>query len=213
LSFDITAQEGSRAADRFYIVFRPMATVPVAALLLAAQPATAGIGNTITGQLIQATAITACTIERSEDGRVFADWQMVPVQAGQVGNQDFNLRDERPFSKGTYYRAKAKSISGAVQWSDIVFVNGGASQTAIVVSPNPVEGQLLRLQLHNLAAGQWEFRLYNAKGQLVMLNTKQVTGQFEQLALPLTAGLPAGNYQLQAYSRSGVLVQQVMLRR
>lgn len=97
-----------------------------------------------------------------------------------------------------YYRLKIVSISGAVEYSDVVIMTPDqAARFLTRVSPNPFRDQL-QLGLNLPAAGKVLVRITDIAGRVVVSRTVDAPRGFSTLVLPEAAGLAGGTYVLNA---------------
>ena len=73
----------------------------------------------------------------------------------------------------------------------------GKNGTGITVSPNPVQGSLVNIQLNNQQAGRYSIRLINHAGQELYKNVMEHTGGSASQSINLPSSVTRGVYQLQ----------------
>ena len=71
------------------------------------------------------------------------------------------------------------------------------SISSFTVSPNPVQGGRINLQLNNQAAGRYQVRLLNAEGKVMLLNVIEHPGGSSTRTLMLSAKISAGIYTME----------------
>ena len=95
-----------------------------------------------------------------------------------------------------FYRIKANSLSGEVQYSAIVKVAGSKTNPTITVYPNPVTGKQLQVRFNDVQAGNYQLNLLNAAGQLIYRGVVNVTTGTFAKAIQLSNDVAAGRYDL-----------------
>ena len=112
-----------------------------------------------------------------------------------------------------YYRIKANSGGGLIQYSSVVKVSALTLPASISVYPNPVVGRKVNVQFVSQPAGNYKVQLLTATGQLIYNKQVKITSflQSENISLPVR--VTGGNYQLSVIHPDGkVHTQQVFVQ-
>ncbi len=120
---------------------------------------------------------TPVLIERSAEGIDFSTIGTMEQQSGAERIKRYLYRDFTPLAGYNYYRAKYKNLDGQYLYSKVVKLNNGRNALYSIVS-NPASGTLLVKT--NTAAGNrgnWQLRIYDAVGKLVIAETRRVQGE------------------------------------
>ena len=200
ISFAVTNDAASAAANRFYIVFNNVAIVPVSFTTVRANR----IANKtvdIYWKVENETNISRYEIERSSNGSSFMKvGEQVALYNGTGGQYLFN--DVTAPSTMLYYRIKAIGINGEVQYSPVVKVNAVTTDPSFVVYPNPVTGRQVNVQLAGIEADAvYHLVLYDAAGKLVHKESIDPVAGNSTISLQLKNETAAGKYQLQVRNR------------
>lgn len=190
INFSIQNIAGSYAADRFMIVFKPAAVVPVRFVSVSAARSndkSVNVKWTIENEL----NITSYSIEYSTDGRAFAG---VGTKAA-TGANAYSFDHANASSAAVYYRIKASDADGRIFYSVVVKVNALTDAAGISVYPNPVENKQMNVAFTKQAAGSYLLRLINAEGQVVYSNKVTLGGANETRTMQL-GNIAPGTYQL-----------------
>lgn len=142
------------------------------------------------------SSLSHYAVEKSNDGRIFKEVATVAATGRGTTPQNYNWYDATPSQGTNFYRVKAVNIDGSHKYTGILSVATGRGKAAIMIAPNPVRGNLLNLQMNNLAAGSYTLQLVNSVGQKVYGGTivHQGGSSSESIALP---SLQKGMYTLQ----------------
>lgn len=132
-------------------------------------------------------------VERSADGNSFSTIGYVNA----AGSPAYSFLDNEPWTTAVYYRIKSEELSGLAKYSSVVKVADANTKPAITISPNPVTGGQLNLQLLNKPAGKYMARVVDLSGKVQFSQTIQQTGLNSVFNLVLPSGLTAGMYILQ----------------
>ncbi|WP_207497296.1 T9SS type A sorting domain-containing protein [Aridibaculum aurantiacum] len=145
-------------------------------------------------------------IERSSDGRNFAS--VGTVGATQAGN--YSWLDASPIKGTSFYRIKAIDRDGASMYSGILRILTG-SKGDVSISPNPVKGGAVNLQVSNLDRGTYTVSVFNGIGQVVLTRTIEFNGGVSSFPLQLPGGTKAGIYNLQLRNGAEVITKKVIV--
>ena len=193
-NFTVTAAAGSKAANRFKIIFRPQGTLPVTFTSIKATQANKNIA--IEWKVSSQINLTGYEVEKSTDGSNFTRVATQQVMETNSTTVIYKWLDENAVNGTNYYRIKSIDNNGRFQYSEIVKVVLDNDKPGITVSPNPVKGNLVNLQFTNQPAGNYSIRVINAEGQMMYGKTmKYYAGSVSQtMSLPST--VIKGIYQL-----------------
>lgn len=193
-NFTVTTAAGSKAANRFKIIFRPQGTLPVTFTSIKATQVNKNIA--IEWKVSSQINLTGYEVEKSTDGRNFTRVATQQVMETNSTNVIYNWLDENAVNGTNYYRIKSIDNNGRFQYSEIVKVVLDNDKPGITVSPNPVKGNLVNLQFTNQPVGSYSIRVINAEGQMMYGKTmKHYAGSVSQtMSLPST--VIKGIYQL-----------------
>ena len=115
-------------------------------------------------------------VERSAEGTVFSRQNTTAAIGNSTVPVNYSWFDANPQTGNNYYRVKAIDKNGLTKYSAIVKVTIGKGEPAIVVYPNPVNGNTISLKLTNMDKGSYTVNLYNNLGQKVFGTTLQHSG-------------------------------------
>ncbi|MGN6532939.1 MAG: T9SS type A sorting domain-containing protein [Ginsengibacter sp.] len=198
VTFAVTSNAASAAADRFKIIFRQMDAMPVTFISIKAVQKNQYV--VIQWNMENESGIQQYEIEKSADGINF-------VQAGKVaalnkGAANYDWTDEQPFEGNNYYRIHSVSPDGKNNYTQIVKVMMGKITAKISVYPNPVTDGFIHLQFKNQLPGIYTTRLFNPLGQLISSDKISVTERSSEEFISMNH-LPKGIYQLEIVKPDG----------
>jgi len=135
-------------------------------------------------------------IERSADGK--SNWATIATvnsKGNSMQQQDYATCDAAPLNGYNYYRLKQIDVNNNASISEIRLVKMVVTKPVVTVSPNPVEGGNIYLQMDNYAGNNIQVQLRDVTGRILFTNNiaVQSRGQYQ---LPLTAKYAAGIYTL-----------------
>ncbi len=131
-------------------------------------------------------------VYRSKDAKLWEKLGFVAGAGTSLEPNSYNYVDDFPLSKLNYYRLKQIDEGGKYEFSSIVYVAlNGQVQNQLKVFPNPATGIVYYQLLDDaLQANEWQLKLYNMQGSVVLKQLVGSTG-LQQLSI---RGLPKGNY-------------------
>jgi autotransporter-associated beta strand protein len=204
-NFTVTADNNSKAADRFMVVFRSTASLPVTLTNVKAYQQNSGI--TVEWNTQSESGMQQYEVEKSANGTNFVKVNITAAKSGTTNS--YNFFDATPFSGANYYRIKAISLNGEVKYSSIVVVRLNTKGTKVTLYPNPVKGSTIQLQLSNLEKGNYSVTLFNQLGQQVMSKTINHNGGSSNQTIEIGT-LASGVYELRLSNGQTVITQKLI---
>lgn len=211
-NFDVQNVAGSFAANRFYIVFNQQAGGPLP-VTFTTVTATRNADRSVAVQwkVEQEINIVAYEVERSNNGSNFTPVHNRTAAGNNSSSITYDHIDLTPYRGDNFYRIKATSVGGQVQYSNIVKLNGGKATPIISVYPNPVVNKQLQLRFEEQEKGRYQVQLMNMKGQVLVNKTVNMLNTVQAETIELSASLAAGNYQLVVTAPNGNRTKQTVL--
>jgi len=137
-------------------------------------------------------------VEKSLDGINYTALGRLNGGAGVSVRNYMWLDTDATGAARLYYRLKIVSLSGAVEYSDVVIMTPDqAARFLTRVSPNPFRDQL-QLGLNLPAAGKVLVRITDITGRVMVSRSIDAPRGFSTLILPEVSGLASGTYVLSA---------------
>ncbi len=102
-----------------------------------------------------------------------------------------------------YYRIKAVDVNGQTSLTQIVKVLVGGGVAEISVYPNPIVNEVINVQLTNQPKGQYQIRLTNPVGQMMIAKIIMHSGGSANETLKWNRDFAKGIYQLEITKPSG----------
>jgi len=166
IQFAVTSDVLSSSPTRFYLMFKPMQTVPVKFTSITAENVSKNI-NKINWKVENEINVFNYEIEKSVDGRSFilVGNKAAAFNNGQSGNYHFT--DSLVVDGDLFYRVKSVDVDGSKSYSNIVRVAASGLKNKIFVSPNPVENKIINLNFTDQPKGKYVITILDAKGQQI----------------------------------------------
>jgi len=210
--FNIVNVPGSYASDRFKIVFKQSLAGPLPVTITSIS-ANRNHDQTINVNwaVENETSMGNYEILRSADGQNFTSIGTKNPTANNGGRTSYLHVDQQPNSIDNYYRIKANSLSGQVQYSAIVKVSPVKQDASISVYPNPVVDKTMQIRFVNQAKGRYIIDLTNQAGQSVYSFAMQVNNGTSTQAVHLRQSIASGVYQLRITAEDGTVTKQQLV--
>lgn len=190
--FSIENVPGSYAANRFRIVFRQTAALPVTLLNLKAT-ARQDNGVQVSWNVENPVNTSLYIVERSFDGQNFG--HTYKIEAG-TGSQKFVWMDEDVTDGTRYYRVKAVDRDGRVTLSDVVKVSLH-TDSQISIFPNPIVNRTVQVIFSNLQKGDYLIRVIDPLGRISFAKEVKHEGGNQKYKLPWNYKMARGIYQIE----------------
>ena len=199
-NFTVDANAAS-TGDRFMILFKANSTLPVQFTHINATQKGASVQ--VDWKVATEQNIKQYVVEKSTNGINFAT--IATQAANNIDNSSYTAMDNSPITGSNYYRILSTDNSGKQQYSNVAVVKIGGKQSSISVYPNPIAGNVMNLQLENIAKGNYTIQLVNTQGSVVMQTKLQHAGGSGTQNIDLPSTLSSGNYVLKAVDEKGVV--------
>jgi hypothetical protein len=193
IPFTVTTDAASSVADRFTIVFSPASTLPVTMSTVKAYQKASGIQ--VEWSSVTENNIDRYEVEKSTNGQQFIKVGTVASTGNGSSLNSYTWFDASPNAGSNYYRIRSVSKAGSAEFTSIVRVALTNNAENISVYPNPVKGNVVGLQLNNLAKGNYTITITNQLGQPVYSKTIEHQGGSASQTLQ-TETMAAGIYQV-----------------
>ncbi len=198
-SFTMVNIAGAYAANRFSIVFSEALVLPVTITTVSANRSNTKSSNvTVDWKVENEIGLQSYEVEHSTNGSTFKAFSSVNASAGNSGSTAYTQMHTQAVDADNFYRIKAISLSGLVQYSAIVKVAAikKGNIAAISVYPNPVVNQHMNVQFVNQPAGTYHVTLLNQSGSVIYQNNVDINNSNAVKMMQLNKGTAAGIYQL-----------------
>ncbi|MEI8053719.1 MAG: Ig-like domain-containing protein [Bacteroidota bacterium] len=191
VDFSISSVSGSYDSDRFRMVFKKLAPVPVTFVDIKAEKQKDAVK--VSWKVENEINIRNYTVERSANGRNFTEMGTVPA----TGSSLYSLLDNSPLNGDNFYRVKSIGASGEIKYSKIVKISFQLV-SSITIYPNPIlSDKVAHVSFRNLPQGEYFVNVMNELGQIVLRKTISHTGGIAEYAIVLDKNLAHGNYQME----------------
>lgn len=194
--FTINASCGCAAVDRFMLIFTQADSGPLPVTFVSVSASQNNSGVQVNWKVAGERGIREYVVQRSKDGLHFENVGTVAATGYSDNDKSYSFTDG--VQNGTrYYRILSVEIGGVTKFSAVVKAsNGSTAKTSIVVSPNPVPGSTLNLQLTNAGKGRHDIELRNTDGRVLMSTYRQHSGASDVFQLDIPTGVSRGTYIL-----------------
>ena len=211
VSFTVTANAASATTDRFKVVFGGFGSpTGVDVITLKANEQNAEVQVSWTSKT--ETDMLTYEVEKSSYGNSFSKVNTTNAIGNSSNPVNYNWFDTKPNIGTNFYRVKGIDKAGNVRYSNIGRVLYGKGEPAIVVYPNPTEGNFFKMDMYNLVKGTYLLNLYNDMGQLIYTEQLQHDGSQATKTINLKGEVVKGTYQLQLSNDNGFQTTQKIIK-
>ena len=165
VNITVTSVAASGAVDRFKVVFRQLNSLPLTITSIVSS--VKNDNDVVVSWNVQnESGILNYQLEKSIDGKNFSE--AASLNAGNKGSGNYSWTDVDLPSGVYYYRVEATTLDGKISYTQIVKQTIGKQVTGILVYPNPIIENEIRMEFNSQPEGMYSLRLFNAGGQLVI---------------------------------------------
>lgn len=210
-NFTVSADAGSAAGDRFYVVLRAIGGGPLPVTFTQFTAQKQGAAVRLNWTVTQELNIARYEVERSSDGRNFSKIAQVDATASSAVSKTYAALDAQPLAGLGYYRIKSVGTAGDIQYTNIVRIQFGSSQPAFTLMSNPVKGKQVRFQLAEVPEGRYQAIVRDMSGKQLTAVTLVHQGAVSTQAIDLPT-MATGTYLLELNGEQFREVQQILIQ-
>lgn len=208
INFVINADAASAVNNRFQIIFKPLAALPLLPVAFTSVMAyREGEKITVNFKVENETNLAKYEVEKSLNGNEFlvTNPSLVNKTSNTAGN--YLWMDDSHSTCNIFYRIKNVSPRGTVTYSSIVKVPAIEKSASFMVFPNPLKGNIINLQIQNQQGGLYHIKIMNIYGQVVYTNKLTVTNDNMSLSFNTSTPLLKGIYQVEIKNAANNVTQ------
>ena len=167
-NFYINAEAGSKASDRFMVVFNNAQLAPLPVSFVDVK-ATNKDENTVlvSWTVAQETNINKYEVERSENGIDFVKiGTQIALNSPTI--HSYELLDEQPAMGVNYYRIRSVEATGASQLSKTVKIIRAKSKNQFTIYPNPVTNNTINVISNQSNFGKYFYQITDVLGKTII---------------------------------------------
>ena len=202
ISFNITNEAASAAADRFSLIISNSVSgglAPVEFIFSSAARASQTVNLSWKAENISKGNIFS--VQKSDDGINFFDAATVNVL--DPAKRQYEYSDKTPEEGDNYYRIASADKNGKQSYSKTMKVNVTGELEGVTVYPNPATAENLNLKMSNLTPGEYTIRVLNAFGQVFLQKKVQYNGGVAIERIQPVQKVPSGIYRIEIISHDG----------
>lgn len=191
IQFSLNADPLSSAPNRFKIVFKALATLPIHITKVNAFEKEKHV--VIQWEVQNETGVQRYVVEKSADMRLFEE--VSSSFANNKGSETYSSTDIAPFEGDSFYRIKIIEKTGAVSYTEVVKARlAKETKAAFSIYPNPVKDRKVTVQMVDLPRGQYRLTMYDQQGRPVFANEITCSGNSSSRSLVLPPAIASGSY-------------------
>ncbi len=177
-----------------------------------------GFSGEKTGKAIQLKWSTATeinnsyfTIERSSDGKEFAELGKVKGAGNSNYIRNYNFSDENPFEGINYYRVKQTDFDGQFSYTPVIAIRNRFENEKLKILPNPVLNAGLA-KVNTKTGGIHNLLIVNQLGSILLKKQIELLGG-EQIIDFDANGLIPGIYTMVLTDETGNIQKAEFIKR
>jgi hypothetical protein len=199
----------SKATDRFMLVFKTNAVLPVNFVSVSAELGTNN--SVIVRWATEEYNVKKYIVQRSADGANFVDVGEV-VSNNAAGT--YSYTDQAPVSDYSFYRVLAidnslKTLSSNVV--RIVLQTAGGVRANVRLFPNPSTNHTVNIQFNQSKIGNYRVRLVSSFGQQLYSGSIRINDANGAELINLPSSVRPGNYMLSVIGEDGTTNTQMLM--
>ena len=194
--FTVNTDLGSYAVNRFSIVYKKPAPLPIGFISVT----TTQLKRNILVKWITVNELntTAYELEKSTDGINFVMVSTFKPIAETKGEGSYKWLDANVLDGKYYYRIKVINPNGNYSYSNTINIDIDNSNKTknIGIAGNIVKGNTINLQLNNIEKGIYNLDVFNMSAQLIKHLTIDYSGGSSIKYINIGSGLASGKYTI-----------------
>lgn len=195
VNFSVDANAASSAVNRFKIVFRQLAPVPVNFVSITGHRSNGAVK--VDWKSASERGIKDYVVERSTDGRNFTAIGNTAAASNNAIEISYSFTDLAAPSSALMYRIKSHGVNNEIRYSPVAKVSALNVKAGFVISPNPVENGIVNLQFNALQAGQYSVRIVSTEGKTIQVRTVTHAGGSSVQNISLPGYMARGTYTVE----------------
>lgn len=133
-------------------------------------------------------------IERSSNG-IYFDTIGSQIPFNEIKDQvDYYFVDKTPFNGENFYRIKAISKNGQIQYSKIILIKYKSEIPAIIISPNPLINKTLNCTINKAEKGMYKISIVDYLGRIVLNKLYYFDGINHTFSIKMPITMQRGTY-------------------
>jgi hypothetical protein len=208
--FGVTSDSQSYDPDRFFITFKTAQSLPVKIISIEAKRNEDKTG-TIKWKTENEINLNHYEIERADDGFNFITLGSQQPLSNNGLSYDYFFNDIIAKTSVIYYRVKAISNDGQIQYSRIVKLDALNNENSIFIYPNPVKDNFINIQFENNLTGLYSIMLCDIDGKNIFNKNYNISVNNGSMKVVLPKNTVSGNYLLKIIQPNGTISTQEIL--
>ena len=151
------------------------------------------------------------TIEKSSDGIHFYEFQTLKGAGNSNSVNQYNLKDENPYTGIIYYRLKQTDFDGKSEYSNTISLSF-EKQIETFVFPNPSTGKVFNVTFENSKSSFINIQLTRIDGTIVFNKKYEITDGLITIQIVPDTYVSSGMYILKGISNDAEFNQTILVK-
>ena len=167
-NFEVNSNEGSKASDRFLLLFDNALLAPLPVSFIDVKAAKKAENTVLVSWTVaQEININKYEVERSENGIDFVKIGS-QIALNNPSTHSYELLDEKPAMGVNYYRIRSVEATGASQLSKTVKIFRANSKQQFTIFPNPVTNNTISITSNQSNFGKYFYQITDVLGKTII---------------------------------------------
>ena len=151
-------------------------------------------------------------IQRSKDGKIFETIHTRDAAGFSNSVIDYSTYDLAPYPGVSYYRLKMTDQDGSYVYSQLRAIEIMDHEPNIQLSPNPLTGNEIHLDLFNFSKGNLQIVIRDMNGKTCYDKKFEIEDHAAKVLLQTGHSLAKGSYTVSVISQSGVIIKKLIVQ-
>ena len=195
INFTISSNPLSYASNRFYMLMKPVAILPLDKIELTGVSINTKI-NKLIFKVYNPNFIKQYEIQRSATGNDFSTISVISLNTNNQSQTDFEYVDQSLISNSNFYRIKVVNIDGSVQYSNLINIASKIKDFDITMTTNLISNNQVSLFIQSKNKGNVQFFVVDEIGRIIQSDKFVYQKGSQEKIINITPNLPKGIFFL-----------------
>jgi hypothetical protein len=198
INFNVNSDPLSFASNRFYILMKPVAILPLDKIELTVSAITNKV-NKLLFKVNNPNFIKQYEIQRSTTGNDFSTISIISLNVNNQHQTDFEFLDQSFVSNTNFYRIKVLNIDGTYQYSNSIKVASKIKHFNITMPNKIISNNQITFFVESVSKGNLSYIILEESGRLLQTDHVKFQNGAQENTINIKANLPKGFYFLKLF--------------
>ncbi len=204
INFNVNNEPLSYASNRFYILMKPVAILPLDKIELT--------GNNINDKtnklhfkVHNPNFIKQYEVQRSKNGTEFSTISTISLNTNNQNQTVFEFLDQLLSSNINFYRIKVINIDGSFQFSNSIKIANKIKDFYITMPSNFISNNQISLHMQSVSKGIFNYFIVDEVGRILQSDNVEFQKGAQKNTININANLPKGVYFLKLFVENNTI--------